>query len=360
MKIIRPSLALLLSLLFLSSPPMAMAAPSGGAVSAECAVLIEATTGRVLYEKNADKRHPMASTTKIMTALIAVESVPLDTVVRVDPRAVGVEGSSVYLKKGERYTMEALLHALLLQSANDAAEAIAYAIAGSVPAFAAMMNTRADALGLTSTHFENPHGLDGDAHYTTARELALITKEAMEHPALAEIFAKRRYVFSSLDGGNVRTLINHNKMLVLYDGAIGVKTGYTKKCGRCLVSAAERDGLTLIAVTLDAPSDWSDHTALLDLGYSLLEHRLLAAEGTLRLDLPLFNASGTVTVENAEDILLPLGKEQASPPPVYDLFPYPTVPVKKGALAGYVTYTQGDATVTSPLIFAEDIPSVQH
>ena len=348
--------ALILLLSTLLFPLSAVAAPPEDAsISAECAILIEATTGRVLYAKNADKRHAMASTTKIMTALVAAESMPLDAVISVDPRAVGVEGSSVYLTAGQRYTLEALLHALLLQSANDAAEAIAYAIAGSVPAFAERMNERAATLGLTATHFENPHGLDGDTHFTTASELAFIAKEAMAHPALAEIFAKRRYIFASLEGENARTLINHNKMLVLYDGAVGVKTGYTKRCGRCLVSAAERDGLSLIAVTLDAPSDWSDHRALLDYGFLTYESRLLAAAGEIALTIPLFNAEGTATVVNSEEIRLSLPKDAPAPTVTYDLFPLPVTPVRDGALAGYVTYTAEDGTaITSPLIYTTE------
>lgn len=343
-------LALLSSLLF--TVYATAAPPADGALSAECAVLIEASTGRLLYEKNANKRHAMASTTKIMTALVAAEHTPLDAVITVDPRAVGVEGSSVYLQAGQRYTMEALLHALLLQSANDAAEAIAYAVSGSIPAFATLMNERATALGLTSTHFENPHGLDGEAHYTTAKELALIAREALDHPALSEIFAKRRYVLTSLDGENVRTLINHNKMLVLYDGAIGVKTGYTKQCGRCLVSAARRDGLTLVAVTLDAPSDWSDHRALLDYGFETYESRLIAGIGELSLSLPFFNSGGEATVTNREEIRLFLPKDAPAPTATYDLLPLPVAPVRDGALAGYVTYTAKDgSSVTSPLIY---------
>lgn len=342
--------------LLLGAPLTAAAAKPPETLSAECAVLTDAATGRVLFSKNADKRHPMASTTKIMTALVALEACPLDTVVTVHPAAVGVEGSSVYLKPNSRYTMEALLYALLLQSANDAAEAIAYAVAGSVPAFVDLMNAKAAALGLTDTHFDNPHGLDGDTHYTTAAELADITRAALELPDLQRIVATRRYVFATVEGEEARTLINHNKLLHLYDGAVGVKTGFTKRCGRCLVSAASRDGLTLIAVTLDAPSDWHDHTAMLDYGYSTLESRLLAEPFSLTLTVPVFGKDTAVRVTNSEEIRITLDRSATSPQPVYELFPAPPLPVPKGALAGYVRYTTPDGhTVTSPLIYAESI-----
>ncbi|MBO7293025.1 MAG: D-alanyl-D-alanine carboxypeptidase, partial [Clostridia bacterium] len=167
------SFLICLSLLILSTA-LPCSAAEVGPLSAECAVLYDPAGDRVLYGKNADKRHAMASTTKIMTALVALRHLPLDTVVTVPKEATGVEGSSVYLKPGETYTLEALLYALLLQSANDAAEVIAYAVAGGVEPFADLMNDVAEELGLSNTHFENPHGLDGEAHYTTAKELAMI------------------------------------------------------------------------------------------------------------------------------------------------------------------------------------------
>ena len=316
-------ISFLLFLLFCVSVLPALSAQAAPAfcdtLSAECAVLVDAENRRVLYGKDADKRHAMASTTKIMTALVALEHAPLDRVITVPEEAVGVEGSSVYLRAGERYTLEALLHALMLASANDAAEVIAHAIAGSTAAFAELMNEKAATLGLTDTHFENPHGLDSDGHYTTARELALIACEALENPDFERIVSTRRYVFSGIDGENVRTLINHNKMLFLYDGAIGVKTGFTKRCGRCLVSAAKRDGMTLIAVTLDAPSDWSDHAKLLDHGYGSYESRRIAAPGEVSCTVPMFNTDTEITVKNRDEIRLVLEKGAPTPSPEYDM-----------------------------------------
>ncbi len=246
-------------------PPPKTAAP---ALSAASAILLAPQSGAVLHAHNADERRPMASTTKIMTALVVLEHCALDTVVTIPREAVGVEGSSIYLFEGEQITVRDLLYGLLLSSANDAAVALALHTAGSVPAFAALMNERAAELSLRDTHFENPHGLHSDGHYTTARELALITAEALKNPVFAEIVSTVRHTAKQNGTDATRLFLNHNKLLRSYEGAIGVKTGFTKASGRCLVSAAERDGLTLIAVTLNAPSDWRDHTALFDWGFS--------------------------------------------------------------------------------------------
>lgn len=271
--------AVLLLSIFLIQMFLPIAVSASPTVSAKSAVVIDADTGRILYEQDAHTRRGMASTTKIMTALIALEQASPDMLVTVDPRACGVEGSSVYLFAGEKITMETLLYALMLQSANDAAEAIAYAIAGSVEKFADLMNQKADELGLTATHFENPHGLDGETHYTTAYELALIAAYAMKNDSFAEIVSTVKRVVPLHNGEASRLLINHNRLLREYDDIIGVKTGYTKKCGRTLVSAAERDGVRLICVTLNDGNDWMDHRALLDYAYSLY--------GEVRLSEPI-------------------------------------------------------------------------
>ena len=241
-------------------------------VSAHAAALIDADSGRILWAKNADEQMTMASTTKIMTALVAIENSDIKDEVVIPAKAVGVEGSSVCLKEGEILTLEELLYAMLLESANDAAAAIAIHVGGSIEDFALMMNERAAQMGLESTSFVNPHGLDAEGHYTTARELGLIAAEALKNPDFAKMVSTYRHQIP-FGKESRRYLLNHNKMLKLYDGAIGVKTGFTKKSGRCLVSAAERDGLRLVAVTLRAPSDWSDHRAMLDYGFENYEMR---------------------------------------------------------------------------------------
>ena len=236
--------------------------------TAKAMVVLEANNGHFLAAKNADARLPMASTTKIMTALVVLEHLPLDRVVTVSPDAVGIEGSSVYLFAGEQITVETLLYALLLSSANDAAVALAIETAGNVADFAALMNEKAANLGLTDTHFCNPNGLHDEAHYTTARELAILAAHALKNEVFAKIVSTRRHTVPQNGTDATRLFLNHNRLLANYEGAIGVKTGYTKASGRCLVSAAEREGLTLVCVTLSCPDDWRDHSKLLDWGFS--------------------------------------------------------------------------------------------
>ena len=239
-------------------------------VSARSAALYDPASKCFLYTKNADTRLPMASTTKIMTALVAIENADLDKSVSISDDAIGTEGSSLYLKRGESMTMRELLMGLMLRSANDAAAAIAYEISGSIEAFAEKMNEKAYQIGALNTNFTNPHGLDDSSHYTTAKDLAIIAAEALRNETFLNIVSTKKYIIKNSDG-EARLLTNHNKLLNLYDGAIGVKTGFTKKSGRCLVGAAERDGTRLISVTINAPDDWNDHKALFDYGFLKLK-----------------------------------------------------------------------------------------
>ena len=307
-------------------------------ISARSAALYEPETGRFLYSKNADTRMPMASTTKIMTALIAAEYTSLDEIVTIPYEAEGVEGSSAYLKCGDEVTMEELLYALLLRSANDAAVAIAYHTAGSVEGFADMMNERTEALGLCNTHFTNPHGLDDKEHYTTAHDLALIAAEAMKNDLIREICStyKRGFVRDDLP----ILYVNHNKLLRGYDGAIGVKTGYTKKSGRCLVGAAERDELRFITVTLDAPDDWNDHKALFDLGFATLEKIKFANEGDYTYSLPVTEgAADEVEITNllGDSVILDRGVHEVKE---YVKLPeFASAPIKRGDILGEVIFT---------------------
>ena len=253
----------------------------GAELSAQYACVLEPVNGVYLSEKNGDDRYPMASTTKIMTALIALEQCALDETVTISPTAAGTEGSSAYLRAGEQLTMENLLYGLMLNSGNDAAMAIAEHISGSKEEFARLMNRRAAQLGLKNTAFRNPSGLDEDGHYTTAKELALIAAEAMKLPAFREIVASQTHRADNAAAGETRYFSNHNKLLHLYPDAVGIKTGYTKSTGRCLVSAAERDGVLLIGVTLCAPNDWNDHKAMLDEGFSRIQMEPVVTEGQI-------------------------------------------------------------------------------
>jgi D-alanyl-D-alanine carboxypeptidase/D-alanyl-D-alanine carboxypeptidase (penicillin-binding protein 5/6) len=300
-----------LLLLFPLLPPFsARAEPAAPcpSVSAESAVLIEAEGHGIVAGKNAHVPMPMASTTKIMTALVAIENIPYDKVVRINGNAVGVEGSSVYLKAGEELSFSDLLYSLMLASANDAAEAIDYYLCGSIDDFTRLMNEKAHELGLENTHFTNPHGLSDSEHYTTAKELAMLSARALENEAFREIVSKRSYSF--LSDKTRRSIANHNRLLASYKGCIGVKTGFTKKDGRCLVSAAERDGKRLVAVTLSAPDDWNDHKRLLDFGFSLYEKRELCRAGEYSFYIHTPNgAVKRILAENAKGITLSVRKD---------------------------------------------------
>ncbi len=340
---------------FLGFIPTFAAESAPFSLSAQTYALLDGQSRTVLCARGERVRLPMASTTKIMTALVALQELPLDTVISIPKEAVGIEGSSVYLCEGDRYTLEELLYALLLQSANDAAAAIALAVGGSLPRFAELMNEKADELGLTDTHFVTPHGLDDPQHYTTAEDLGLVACEALSDPTFAKIVATRRHTFQTVEGEKARVLLNHNKLLVFYEGTVGVKTGFTKKSGRCLVSAARRDGLLLVAVTLNAPSDWSDHTLLFNYGFENYESRLLAAPNEFSYTLPLFNVDQTVEVSNPDEIRVTLRKGEPAPTPRFHLYPRPVAPVTAENTAGYVLYSYQGKTLSFPLTFRESV-----
>lgn len=260
--------ALLAAAVILSSVlPCHAAAP---AVSASSYVLMEAGSGRILAAQGETEERAIASTTKIMTALVALEHASLGDTFTVHREHLK-EGSSMYLREGETLTLEALLYGLMLPSGNDAAECIAGGCAGDGSVFVGWMNEKAEELGLSHTHFANPSGLDAEGHYSCALDLARITAAAMREPLFARLAATRTATLGE------RTMGNHNKLLGVYDGCIGGKTGYTGAAGRTLVTCAERDGLLLIAVTLHDGNDWADHTALYDYGFSAF-HAAIAAE----------------------------------------------------------------------------------
>lgn len=231
------------------------------AVSARASILMAADSGDILYEQNADEPMLIASTTKIMTALVVLERCDLDQTVVIDPAWTGIEGSSMYLAPGQEFTVRDLLYGLMLASGNDAAVALACVAAGSVEAFAALMNERAESLGCENTHFVNPNGLDAEEHYASARDLAIITREAIRNEEFCEIVSCQSKTIGDM------TFTNHNRLLRECEGVYGVKTGYTEAAGRSLVTCCERNGVTLICVTISAPDDWNDHKELYDWAY---------------------------------------------------------------------------------------------
>lgn len=233
-------------------------------VSAKAAVVISADTGEIVYSKNSGEKLPMASTTKIMSALLCLESGDLYEPFTVDSDAIRVEGSSMGLQEGDTVTKYALACGMLLPSGNDGANAAAVKIAGSLEGFAELMNDRAQKLGLTKTYFVTPSGLEGEGHGSSAEDMAVLAAEALKNDLFREICSSQTM---KLEYGNppyTRWLKNTNKLLSMYDGTYGVKTGFTDEAGRCLVSACEREGKRLICVTLNAPDDWNDHMKLYD------------------------------------------------------------------------------------------------
>ena len=273
--------------------------------SAGSAILTEAETGAVLYEHDADKRRPIASTTKIMTGLLALDMASPDDVVTVSDEAAGIEGSSMYLKAGQKITVRELLYGLMLQSGNDAAAALAIHCAGSVEAFATEMNRKAAELGMTGSNFTNPHGLSEDNHYSTARDMATLARAAMARPEFSAITSSK---FAPV--GEI-TIKNHNKMLWIYDGSDGVKTGYTINAGRCLVSSATRGDMRLIAVTLDDRDDWDDHTAMLNYGFENYALRVFCRQGETVVQRPVLGGESSfinIVPEKTLAVLLPHDK----------------------------------------------------
>ncbi len=306
-------------------------------VSASAAVLMEAESGRVIFSKDPHKMLPMASTTKIMTCLLACELLDPERPVTVTKETVDIEGSSVYLTEGEVLTVKELLYCAMLRSGNDAARTLAKECGGSVENFVAMMNLRAKAMGLTRTHFANPEGLPAPGHYTTAYDLARLTAAALKNSVFAEVCATQSVTVC----GGKRTLVNRNRLMPVYSGMIGVKTGYTPEAGHCLVTAAERGGVRLVAVTLCDNDRWSDHRRLLDTGFSELEERLLFEPGALCAVIPVAGTDGkTLRFSNAEDV-------RASLPPNVAV----TYTLQKPAFV-YAPVSEGD-TLCRALIYAD-------
>lgn len=237
-------------------------------LTAKSAILIEANTGKVIYERNADERRPPASTTKMMTLIVALENGKLDDLVTASENASQTEGSTMWLSSGEKMKMSDLLYGMMLVSGNDATVAIAEHISGTVPKFASLMNIKAKAIGVKSTNFTNPNGLPDDKHYSTARDLARIAAYGYKNPQFADIVGTVRKVMPWPGKNEPRDLYNENKLLWQYEGGNGVKTGYTDAAGRCLVAAAKRNGVQLIAVILDGDYMWTDSIKLLDYGFS--------------------------------------------------------------------------------------------
>ena len=341
-------LACLLTACLLGPAPAAQAADAATKIQALSAVLMS-EGGQLLFEQEPDRMLPIASTTKLMTALVVLENCPLDRDVEIPADCCGIEGSSMYLRPGEHYSVRELLTGLLLASGNDAACALACCCAGDVESFGEMMNRRAKEIGMRNSHFLNPHGLNEAGHYSTARDMALLMREAMNNESFAALIAQR----SAVVGG--QTLYNHNKLLDRCEGCLGGKTGFTQVAGRCLVSCVERGGTRYFCVTLADPEDWLDHEKLYDWAYASYEERVLSAE-TLQFEVPVLSGdrtqvqavpAKTLRVLAARDVQIELRAELPF---------YVFAPVAAGASAGTMRVCAGDELIAEiPLVYAEAV-----
>lgn len=323
-------------------------------VSAKSAVVMEASTGRVLYQKNAHEKMPMASTTKIMTALVAIENGNLSDMVTVSANASGVEGSSIWLSPGETMTLSDLLFGLMLASGNDAAIAIAEHIGGDVETFVGMMNDKAREIGAYNTHFVNPNGLPAENHYTTAYDLALISAYAMQNKMFREI-VKTQYKTLPWEGHEWNRVVkNKNKILWNYEGGNGIKTGFTKEAGRCLAAAAEREGMQLVSVVLCAPDMFNDCMALMDYGFEYFDNSLVVKAGEKIGEIAVKDGmEKSFPVYTEKDVYFPLTQEEAAnlKKRVY-IEETLTAPVKKGQQVGRIELWLGEDRIQSVALTA--------
>lgn len=319
-------------------------------ISAKAAVVIEANSATVLYEKNADQRMLIASTTKILTALIVLESGDVDEKVVIPNDFPQIEGSSIYLKAGQELTVRELLYGMMLDSGNDAAVALALHVSGSVEYFSNLMNQRAKELGCKNSHFVNPHGLDDEGQYSSARDLALIASAAMKNKTFCEIVSTK-----SINIGG-RFFRNHNKLLWNCQGALGIKTGFTESAGRSLVSCIERDGMRLICVTLSDPNDWQDHTALYDWAYEEFRCLNISRQDARYGNIPVISGiKQYVAVRPGEDFTLVYSKDDKIEL-CCELSKFAYAPVNEKDKAGVIRIKQNSKTIKEiPIIYSESV-----
>ncbi len=326
-------------------------------LTARSAIVMDTVTGQILYERDIDARRYPASTTKMMTLIVALEHGKLDDIVTVSKNAEGVEGSTLWLVQGDKIPLGELLTGMMMHSGNDATVAVAEHIAGSVPAFVRMMNDKAEELGANSTHFMNPNGLPDEKHYTTAYDLAKIAAYGYSLPHFEEIVGKQEALYDWVKDP-AKKLRNENQMLWLYRGANGVKTGYTDAAGRCLVSAARRDGMQLVAVVLDSYYMWNDSIALLDYGFQNAHPKTLVKKGEVvaKVDvadgrhdeLELVAAESLVAVEKTGET----AKVERKVEVPHEV----AAPIKKGDVIGKVIcYYDGKAQGSIYLLAAQDV-----
>ena len=326
-------------------------------LTARSAIVMDTVTGQILYERDIDARRYPASTTKMMTLIVALEHGKLDDIVTVSKNAEGVEGSTLWLVQGDKIPLGELLTGMMMHSGNDATVAVAEHIAGSVPAFVRMMNDKAEELGANSTHFMNPNGLPDEKHYTTAYDLAKIAAYGYSLPHFEEIVGKQEALYDWVKDP-AKKLRNENQMLWLYRGANGVKTGYTDAAGRCLVSAARRDGMQLVAVVLDSYYMWNDSIALLDYGFQNAHPKTLVKKGEVVAKVDVADGSHDELELVAAESLVAVEKtgETAKVERKVEVPREVAAPIKKGDVIGKVVcYYDGKAQGSIYLLAAQDV-----
>ena len=321
------------------------------ALSASSAVVMIAGSNEVIFEKNPHIKMSMASTTKIMTALLAAESERLDEVVTITDKMIRVEGTSMGLRAGDKLTLGNIVRGMMLLSGNDAANAVAIYLCGTTEKFSVLMNKRAEEIKMKNTHFVTPSGLDDDEHYSTAYDMALLTCEAMKNPFFREIVSEYTGKVEYISPESVYFYKNHNRFLKMYEGACGVKTGFTKKSGRCLVTAVEYGGCLVVAVTLNAPDDWNDHIALYNECLGKIKKKSFDDEFNCTIDvysgvIPLLQASvkGDVTAFTCKnEIHTELLTEK-----------YVYAPIEKGEIVGILRLYSGEKLVGEYPVTADE------
>lgn len=351
----RKILCVLLAVVFVwGSLPVSAETAESVSVSAYAAVLYEPVSGTVLFEKNSREVLPVASTTKIMTALLAFESEHRGDPVTITPEMISVEGSSMGLRAGEVLALGDIARGMMMASGNDGANAIALYLSDSTEAFSEKMNARAAELHMMQTHFVTPSGLDAEGHGSTAYDMALLAAEAMQNEEFAAAVGRTMLSVPFISPEKTVRYENHNRLLKLYPDCTGIKTGFTKKAGRCLVSSAERDGARLICVTLNAPDDWNDHMNLYDYGFAQLAERTYTA-GFQLISLPVVGGEKeciSLTLQTQESAVLPKDVTVTAGC-VLPQFVY--APVEKGDVIGCVRYSvNGKVLKETPLVSSED------
>ncbi len=350
---LKKSICLLFAVLVIFGFTAEASAFESSDISAVSAVLYCKETGDVIFEKNSDRSLSMASTTKIMTSVLALECNTPYREVEVTAEMVNVEGTSSGLKAGDKIRLTDLVYCMLLESGNDAANSVAIAVGGSIEGFALMMNEKASEIGMNNTSFVTPSGLDAENHCTTAYDMALLTAYALDNEEFVAACSEDSYTVSFIDSDKQVTLYNHNRLLSEYEDCIGVKTGFTKKSGRCLVSAAERDGVTLIAVTLNAGDDWNDHKKMLDYGFECMATAQADTDFS-QYSIPVVGSANSSVGVECSECTVPYLKENGSDitREIYlEKFLY--APVSKGDIVGFARYYNNGKLIAQVSLVAD-------